>query len=88
MSLVKVYGADWCAMTRRTLSHLDELGVAYEYINVDEDPAAAEWVKAQNGGREKKPTVEIAGSVMTYPTRSHLEETLRRHNALQGPGSD
>ena len=73
---VKVYGADWCGMTRRTLSHLDEMGVEYEYINVDHDPEASEWVKQQNNGKEKKPTVEIDGRVITYPTNQELEELL------------
>ena len=73
---VKVYGADWCGMTRRTLSHLDDLGVEYEYINVDHDPAASEWVKQQNAGKEKKPTVDIDGRVITYPSNQELDEIL------------
>ena len=73
---VKVYGADWCGMTRRTLSHLDEIGVEYEYINVDHDPAASEWVKQQNAGKEKKPTVDIDGRVITYPSNQELDEIL------------
>jgi glutaredoxin len=73
---VKVYGADWCGMTRRTLAHLDDMGVEYEYINVDHDTAASEWVKQQNAGKEKKPTVDIDGRVITYPTNRELEEIL------------
>jgi len=73
---VKVYGADWCGMTRRTLSHLDEMGVEYEYINVDHDAAASEWVKQQNGGKEKKPTVDIDGRIVTYPSNQELDEML------------
>jgi len=59
MSEIKVYGADWCSMTRGRLEHLRSLGVDYEYINIEQDPAAREWVKKQNGGKEKKPTVKI-----------------------------
>ena len=73
---VKVYGADWCGMTRRTLSHLDSIGVEYEYINVDHDPAASEWVKQQNAGKEKKPTLDIDGRVITYPSNQELDELL------------
>jgi mycoredoxin len=73
---IKVYGADWCGMTRRTLSHLDQLGVEYEYINVDQNPEASEWVKQQNNGKEKKPTLDIDGRVLTYPTNRELEEIL------------
>ena len=73
---IKVYGADWCGMTRRTLSFLDEIGVEYEYINVDLDPKASEWVKQQNNGKEKKPTVDIDGRVIAYPTNRELQDLL------------
>src|SRR4051794_12114177 len=83
MSQVKVYGADWCGMTRRTLSHLDSVGVDYDYINVDEDAQAAEWVKQQNNGKEKKPTIDIAGQVLTTPDNEELDEALRAQNLIQ-----
>ena len=74
---IKVYGADWCGLTRMTLRHLDELGAKYEYIDVDNDPAASEWVKQQNNGKEKKPTLDIDGKVLTAPSRRQLEEVLK-----------
>ena len=79
---IKVYGADWCGMTTRTLSQLDELGVDYEYINVDEDPAASEWVKSQNNGKESKPTVDVQGEVLRTPSADELEQVLRSRNLL------
>jgi glutaredoxin len=39
--------------------HLDELGVEYDYIDVDHDEAASQWVKDHNDGKEKKPTIDI-----------------------------
>ena len=39
--------------------HLNRLGVAYQYINVEQDQQASEWVKQQNDGKERKPTVKI-----------------------------
>jgi glutaredoxin len=82
MAQVKVYGADWCGMTRRTLLHLDKLGVAYDYVNVERDLRASEWVKRQNNGKEKKPTLDIAGTVLSAPANRELEEVLRRENIL------
>ena len=40
MDTVKVYGAGWCEDTKSTRAHLDAKGVAYEYIDVDNDPDA------------------------------------------------
>ena len=82
MAAVKVYGADWCGPTRRVLRHLDNLGVEYEYIDVDQDPAASDWVKQQNNGKEKKPTLDIGGTVLTEPRADELELVLREQKLL------
>ncbi len=79
---VKVYGADWCHMTTDTLSCLKRLGVSHEYINVERDKEAAAWVRAQNDGKEKKPTLDINGTILTEPDDDELEETLRELNLL------
>lgn len=81
MSDVKVYGADWCSMTRRTLSHLDEIQVPYDFIDIESDERAREWVKKQNDGKEKKPTVDVAGEVLVEPSDSELDEVLGRRLA-------
>jgi glutaredoxin len=82
MERVKVYGADWCGLTRRTLTHLDRLGVAYDYIDVDYDRDASEWVMSHNNGKEKKPTLDINGRVLTAPTHKQLEDALRTEHVL------
>jgi mycoredoxin len=78
MERVKVYGADWCGDTRRALKQLDELGVAYDYVNIEEDERAALWVKEQNDGRERKPTLKLGEEVLSVPTNEELETALRR----------
>ena len=75
---VTVYGADWCAYTRHAISYLDELAVPYTYIDVDNDPAASQWVKDHNDGLELKPTIDIAGSVLSAPTAGELDAALER----------
>jgi glutaredoxin len=77
MASVKVYGANWCGMTNRTRAHLESRNVQYEYIDIERDPEAAKWVAAQNNGKEKKPTLDIDGQVLTAPTNNHLDEVLR-----------
>ena len=76
---IKVYGADWCGDTRRTLQQLDQLGVRYEYINVEQDAKASAWVKEQNDGKERKPTVDVNGRVLSVPSREELETALREN---------
>ena len=43
--MVKVYGADWCGDTKRVLKYLDALGLDYQYIDVEQDAEASEWVQ-------------------------------------------
>ena len=82
MSTVEVYGADWCGDTQRTRRHLDHLGVAYQYINVEQDKQASEWVKQQNDGKERKPTVKIGRQVLAEPSDQALEQALRQEGLV------
>ncbi|HYE15144.1 MAG TPA: glutaredoxin domain-containing protein [Pyrinomonadaceae bacterium] len=79
---VKVYGADWCEDTRHALDFLDRLGVAYEYVDIERDEAAREWVKGQNGGKERKPTVNVAGQILCAPTDHDLTAALRERGLM------
>ena len=79
---VKIYGADWCGDTQRTLKHLRDLGVAFKYINVEDDAQGAAWVKAHNDGKELKPTLDIAGQVLSVPTDREVESALREKGMM------
>lgn len=83
MPMVTVYGADWCPLTEAALLHLKDLSVEYEYINIEQDPAAAKWVADHNGGKQKKPTIDVAGEVLTEPSNSELDEVLRAKQVLR-----
>ena len=82
MASVKVYGADWCSMTKSALAHLKQLGVEYEYINIDNDREAARWVAEQNDGKEKKPTIDVDGQVLSEPSHQFLDKTLQAKGLL------
>jgi mycoredoxin len=69
-------------MTQGTLEFLDHAGVDYEYINIEEDPQAREWVKQQNDGKEKKPTVQIGDRILSEPSDEELEEVLTASGKL------
>jgi glutaredoxin len=76
MANITVYGADWCGMTTTTRAHLDKLGVAYRYVNIDNDRAAAAWVASHNKGKEKKPTLDVDGEVLSTPSNRQLDKVL------------
>jgi glutaredoxin len=80
--MVKVYGADWCGDTKRALKQLDDLGINYDYINVEHDETASEWVKSQNEGKERKPTLLVGSNVLSVPNESDLEAALRQEGLI------
>ena len=61
-----VFGADWCRDCRRTKAQLDSLGVAYEYVDLEADPGAADVAK-DISGRTNIP-------VVVYPDATHHVE--------------
>jgi len=77
MAELKVYGADWCEHTQRVLSHLDDLGLTYKYINIEDDERAAAWVRHENDGKEKKPTVDVGGIILLSPSEMALDDALK-----------
>lgn len=79
---VKVYGADWCEDTRRTREYLDRLGVPYDYVNIEEDAKAAEWVRTHNEGKERKPTLDVAGQILSTPDDHELTAALRERGLM------
>jgi mycoredoxin len=65
--MITFYGAAWCGDCRRSKRVLDELAVAYKYIDVEKDPAAAARVVEINGGMQSIP-------VIVFPDGTHLTE--------------
>jgi mycoredoxin len=80
---IKVYGATWCHDTQDTVKHLDALGVEYEYLDVDQDPHAQAWVKDHNHGKQKLPTLDVGGQILSMPRTPELDEALRAQGIVQ-----
>jgi mycoredoxin len=65
-SAITMFGADWCRDCIRTKKQLDDLGVAYDYVDLEAEPAAAD-VAREISGRTNIP-------VVVYPDASHHVE--------------
>ncbi len=69
-------------MTTATRAFLNENSVPYDYINIDEDRKAAAWVASHNDGKEKKPTVDVNGEVLSAPSDARLRKVLQAKGLL------
>ncbi|MDB5297381.1 MAG: Glutaredoxin [Phycisphaerales bacterium] len=72
---VKVYGVKRCPGTRRAAGLLDDLGVRYDYFDLDADRHAAAWVRWKCPGRPT-PAVLVGLTVLAAPTPAELRAAL------------
>ncbi len=61
MASIKMYTTTWCGDCRNAKRFLNEQGVVYEEINIEEHEDAAAYVMKVNDGKRKVPTFEVDG---------------------------
>jgi len=61
MVQITVYCTSWCPDCHRTKQFIEERGVSYSEVNIDESPEAEELVLRVNNGRRKVPTLLVDG---------------------------
>ncbi|HLU76236.1 MAG TPA: mycoredoxin [Nonomuraea sp.] len=54
-----VYSTTWCGPCKRLKSQLTQEGISYKEVDIESDPAAADFVMSVNGGNQVVPTVVI-----------------------------
>ena len=74
---VKMFGAAWCIDCRRTKKQLDELGVDYDYVDLEADPAAADIAREISGRTQIPVVVYPDSSHHVEPTNADVEAKLR-----------
>ena len=73
-----MYTTTWCAFCKRLKSQLARDGIQMAEVNIEEDPAAAEYVMSVNGGNQTVPTVVFPdGSAMTNPSAAQVKQRLQ-----------
>jgi mycoredoxin len=74
---VTVYTTSWCGFCRRLMTVLKSNGIPYEAVDIEQDPAAGEFVSSVNGGNRTVPTVKFAdGSTLTNPSAAEVKAKL------------
>lgn len=72
-----VYSTTWCGYCRRLKTQLDEAGIAYSEIDIEQNPESAEFVGSVNNGNHIVPTVQFAdGSTATNPSLAEVKRAL------------
>lgn len=72
-----MYTTRWCGFCRRLKSQLAREGIDVVEIDIEQDPAAAEYVMSVNGGNQTVPTVVFPdGTSLTNPSVAQIKEHL------------
>jgi len=74
-----MYTTTWCGYCNRLKVGLKSLGVTWDEVNIEEDPAAADFVGSVNNGNHVVPTLKYAdGTTATNPSIADVRKKLGR----------
>lgn len=73
---VIVYTTAWCPDCRVAKRYLDQRGIPYEEIDIEETPGAAEQVETWSGGFRTVPTFNVGGTIVVDFDRHALDTAL------------
>ena len=72
-----MYTTQWCAFCRRLKSQLARDGITMTEVDIERDPAAAEYVMSVNGGNQTVPTIVFPdGSVLVNPSAVQVKKRM------------
>jgi mycoredoxin len=72
-----MYTTPWCGYCRNLKNQLARAGIEMAEVDIERDPAAAEFVMSVNGGNQTVPTVVFPdGSVATNPSAAQVRARL------------
>ncbi len=74
---ITLYGAHWCPDCRRSKQFLGEHQIPYNWVDIEQDPEAEQFVIEANNGKRIIPTIVFAdGSSIAEPSDAELAAKL------------
>ena len=72
-----MYTTPWCGFCRNLKKQLARDGIEMAEVDIEQDPAAAEFVMSVNGGNQTVPTVMFPdGTTLVNPSAAQVRERL------------
>ena len=72
-----MYSTPWCGYCHRLKSQLKREGIAFDEVDIEQQPEAAEIVESANGGNQTVPTLVFAdGTSLTNPSVAQVKAKL------------
>ncbi len=74
---IKIYATSWCGDSRRARQFFNANHIEYEWIDIDNDPEAEQFVKSVNNGYRSVPTIVFPdGSILVEPSTIELQKKM------------
>ena len=71
--IITIYGTTWCGDCKRARAFFEKNQIAYQWIDIDRDPAARQFVEKVNHGNRSVPTIVFPnGDLLVEPRESQL----------------
>lgn len=72
-----MYSTPWCGYCKRLKGQMTRAGIEFAEVDIEADPAAADYVMRVNGGNQTVPTLVFPdGHAATNPTLAQVQEHL------------
>ena len=72
-----MYSTPWCGYCQRLKAQLGREGIEFTEVDIEQDPAAADYVMSVNGGNQTVPTVVYPdGTAATNPSLIDVKKAL------------
>ena len=72
-----MYTTPWCGFCRNLKKQLARDGIEMAEVDIEQDPAAAEFVMSVNGGNQTVPTLVLPdGTTLVNPSAAQVRERL------------
>ncbi|MBF4160689.1 mycoredoxin [Nocardioides acrostichi] len=72
-----MYSTPWCGYCHRLKGQLEREGIAFEVVDIEQQPEAAQIVEKVNHGNQTVPTLVYSdGSAQTNPSIAQVKEKL------------
>ncbi len=76
-SVVTMYSTPWCGYCHRLKGQMRREGIAFNEVDIEQDPQAADYVMSVNGGNQTVPTLLFEdGTALTNPSLAQVKERL------------
>ncbi|MFN2594948.1 MAG: glutaredoxin family protein [Actinomycetota bacterium] len=81
---VTIYSTSWCGHCRRLKRQLDDFGVSYSEIDIDQSDELGRRIEQVTGGYRTVPTVEIDGRMLVNPSAIQVRDAALRTEGVSG----